>query len=344
MSSEQDLFPNFTQLPNKLIDYIIPLLRESEEKVLLYVLRSTFGYRDKEGNEKEQDYISFSQFIGGKVSQDGRLLNFGCGVSRAKLTEALAFHQATGIIQRLDAAAGKTHPGRGGTGLYRLNRHCEMVYKLNHCLENPETARDEMVQYLNQKRLMVQKVNQIRREAKKLKAQEGNGLESEPLKNGLESEPEMVQKVNQQNKDKERKKNKNQGSPPLVPPLGEPISIDTPAAKFVLWWNEQIVPLGGRPFALDDADDKFIAKANKAIQAKSSKGYWDRVRLGFQESQFLRGECQPPPGKRRFKASLPWLLSQHHTKGTANYVLVVSGEWKDDTESTARPYVEWENP
>lgn len=204
VGADQDLTPNFTQFPNKLMDYIIPLLRESEEKVLIYVLRCTYGYRDKDGKEKEQDYISYSQFIGGRVSHDGKILNFGAGVGRAKLSEALAFHQSTGLIERIDPAAGKQHAGRGGTGLYRLNRDCEIVHFLNQYLQEPDTARERMVQYLNQKRLLVQKVNQTRRESKKHKAPEKNGSESEPIKNGSESEPEMVQKVNTQNKEKER--------------------------------------------------------------------------------------------------------------------------------------------
>jgi hypothetical protein len=118
-------------------------------------------------------------------------------------------------------------------------------------------------------------------------------------------------------------------------------SSRTTATKFVTWWTEAIVPLGGRPFAIDDADEKFVAKANKALKAKPSKSFWDRVTLAFQHSQFLRGLVRPPPGKRRFKASLPWLLSLHHQKGIANYVLVVSGEFSDDAEPTTRPYVEW---
>jgi hypothetical protein len=135
--------------------------------------------------------------------------------------------------------------------------------------------------------------------------------------------------------------NANALGPPSSAHTDEVISVDTPAAKFVNWWNHDIVPLGGRPFALDDADDKFVAKANKAIKAKSAKGYWNRVTDGFKGSRFLRGECIPTPGKKRFKATLPWLLSQHHTKSTANYVLVVSGEWSDDTDTGSRPYVEW---
>lgn len=202
VGAEQDWIPNFTQLPNILMDFVIPLLRESEEKVALYIVRSTYGYRDREGHRKEEDYISFSQFLGGKVSHDGRLLDFGCGVGRAKLSEALAFLQATGLVERRDPAAGKSHQGRAAIGLYRLNVYCEMVQFLNQCLQDPETARERMVQYLNQKRLMVHKVNHNTQKPKNDAPSTVNGSQNEPLKNGSESEPGMVQKVNPQKKEK----------------------------------------------------------------------------------------------------------------------------------------------
>jgi hypothetical protein len=296
--SEQDLIPNFTQLPNKLMDYIIPLLRESEEKVLLYVLRSTYGYRDQAGHQKEQDYISFSQFIGGKVCQNGQLLNFGCGVSRPKLTEALAFHQATGLIQRLDAAAGKLHPGRGGTGLYRLNRACEMVQYLNHCLQEPETAREKMVQYLNQKRLMVQKLNQKRREDKHSKDRVKNGSESEPLINGSESEPEMVKKVNLQNKEKETKLKDT----PL-PPTDEKSSGAeklTPGSMLHRW-NEICVPAGlPRKLRLNET---LIHKTSRRLQEHPEPEFWLTVFHKLAKIPFYRGD-----NDRQWQADFDWIV------------------------------------
>jgi hypothetical protein len=113
--------------------------------------------------------------------------------------------------------------------------------------------------------------------------------------------------------------------------------VESPAEKFVNWWNRDIVPLGGRPFSLDDADDKFIAKANKALRDKSSKSFWTRVTEGFRASAFLRGEVKPTEGHRRFKATLPWLLSLHYTKKIVNYALVASGEWTDEAEPGDTP-------
>lgn len=334
MVTEHDLIPPWTQLPNILMDYVIPLMRESEEKVLLYVLRRTYGFKDAEGRRKEQDTISFSQFLGGQVSREGTPLDFGCGISRSKLVEALAFLNEIDLVQRVDAAAGKAHAGRGATGQYHLNLHSGIVQKVNQYLKDPETARERMVQYLNQSRLIVQKLNQLRNESRKLKKLEPNGSESEPLNNGSESEPEMVQKVNQQKKEKETEA---KDTPPISPSpasADEVTNIDTNPAKFVNWWNRDIVPLGGRPFSLEDADAKFIAKANLAIKAKSSRGFWERVKQGFEASSFLRGEIMPSGGKKRFKATLPWLLSLHYQKKITNYTLVVQNEWADDPEET----------
>lgn len=121
--------------------------------------------------------------------------------------------------------------------------------------------------------------------------------------------------------------------PPISPSPtddGEGIGSRSPVEKFVNWWSTEIVPLGGRPFSIEDADEKFIAKANKALKAKSSKRFWDRVKEGFERSRWLRGEIKPLDGKKRFRATLPWLLSGHHTKQMANYCLVAAGEWADE--------------
>ena len=47
--------PNYTQTPNDLFDHWLPLLKEVELKVLLVIMRKTFGWH------KTRDYISLSQ-------------------------------------------------------------------------------------------------------------------------------------------------------------------------------------------------------------------------------------------------------------------------------------------
>ena len=47
--------PNYTQCPNDILDHWLPHLREAELKVLLVIIRKTFGYH------KKRDKISISQ-------------------------------------------------------------------------------------------------------------------------------------------------------------------------------------------------------------------------------------------------------------------------------------------
>lgn len=53
-----------TQVPNILFDLHLPSLTESELKILLVIIRQTYGWIDKcTGKRKLQDRISHSQFI-----------------------------------------------------------------------------------------------------------------------------------------------------------------------------------------------------------------------------------------------------------------------------------------
>lgn len=58
------LYRNITQVPNVIFDTYLPLLSESELKVLLVVIRQTLGWIDRRsGKRKLRDRISISQFI-----------------------------------------------------------------------------------------------------------------------------------------------------------------------------------------------------------------------------------------------------------------------------------------
>ena len=53
-----------TQVPNILFDLHLPSLTESELKILLIIIRQTYGWIDRyTGKRKLQDRISHSQFI-----------------------------------------------------------------------------------------------------------------------------------------------------------------------------------------------------------------------------------------------------------------------------------------
>jgi len=63
-----------TSTPNQLYDKHLPLLKEVELKVLLVVIRQTYGYIDKNtGTYKEWDWISIS-FFAKKTSTSKRAI------------------------------------------------------------------------------------------------------------------------------------------------------------------------------------------------------------------------------------------------------------------------------
>lgn len=77
------LIPNSTQIPNIILDLLWPKLPEAEGKCLLYICRRTFGFH------KDEDRISFTQFISGIKTRDGKVLDNGTGLSRASVSSAL---------------------------------------------------------------------------------------------------------------------------------------------------------------------------------------------------------------------------------------------------------------
>src|SRR5687767_7458895 len=85
--------PNTTPCPDVYFDQVFPQLKESELKVLLYIVRRTFGFK------KNRDPISFNQFLRGITTRDGRVFDRGCGLSdKTTLSRALKSLEAMGVI------------------------------------------------------------------------------------------------------------------------------------------------------------------------------------------------------------------------------------------------------
>jgi hypothetical protein len=84
--------PNFTQVPDDLFDVLLPVLTDPELRVLLYIIRRTFGFK------KQSDEISLRQMVEGITTKDGRVLDRGVGVSKATVARALKGLQAKGIV------------------------------------------------------------------------------------------------------------------------------------------------------------------------------------------------------------------------------------------------------
>jgi phage replication O-like protein O len=84
--------PNFTQVPDELFDQLLPDLSGAETKVLLYIIRRTFGFK------KDSDDISLSQLVDGITTLDGRQLDRGTGLSKSTVSLALKSLVAEGIL------------------------------------------------------------------------------------------------------------------------------------------------------------------------------------------------------------------------------------------------------
>ena len=84
--------PNYTIVPDELFHELLPDLTGAELKVLLYIVRRTFGFK------RDSDSISLSQMLNGITTHDGRTLDRGAGLSKPTLLQALRSLQEKGII------------------------------------------------------------------------------------------------------------------------------------------------------------------------------------------------------------------------------------------------------
>src|SRR5919199_5862205 len=84
--------PNYTPVPDELFDEQLPDLSGAELKVLLYIIRRTFGFK------KESDNISLSQLLKGITTKEGTLLDRGTGLSKKTLLETLNALEEKNII------------------------------------------------------------------------------------------------------------------------------------------------------------------------------------------------------------------------------------------------------
>jgi hypothetical protein len=86
--------PRYTQTPNELFDELLApgRLTEAELRVLLYIVRRTFGFA------KDADAISLSQLTDGIVKADGQRLDYGAGVGRDAASRAVKGLERKGCI------------------------------------------------------------------------------------------------------------------------------------------------------------------------------------------------------------------------------------------------------
>lgn len=104
--------PNYTPTPDAVFDRLLPELTESELKVLLYVVRRTFGFR------KDADAISISQMVNGITTHDGRVLDRGTGLSKSSVRRGV-----NGLVDKqiLEVSQVRSKDGEYDTNVYRLH-------------------------------------------------------------------------------------------------------------------------------------------------------------------------------------------------------------------------------
>lgn len=84
--------PAYTPVPDILFDELVSELSESELKVLLYIMRRTFGFK------KNADDISIKQMAEGIVTKDGRRLDRGAGISQSSAIRGVKGLVEKGIV------------------------------------------------------------------------------------------------------------------------------------------------------------------------------------------------------------------------------------------------------
>ncbi len=87
--------PNYTGIPNELLDKHLTRLTHSELLVLLYLFRRTAGFG------KQADKVSLGQLANGIVKRDGTRLDYGTGLSRAAVKRAIKSLIEVGAINAI---------------------------------------------------------------------------------------------------------------------------------------------------------------------------------------------------------------------------------------------------
>jgi len=111
-----NLIPNSTQLPNLILDLVVPLIPESEARCLIYICRRTFGFH------KGSDRISFSQFMDGIKDRRGNVLDYGTGLSRQAVAVGLKNLAQSGAVRVMKSKKGN---------VYEINLHMDVDNVVN---------------------------------------------------------------------------------------------------------------------------------------------------------------------------------------------------------------------
>jgi len=115
---------NYSKLPNTLIGEMHNIKSVSELKVILYILRHTWGFRDSEKR------ITNDEFCEGRKQSDGTRLDGGCGLTPKSVRAGLASAVENGYITVTEDKS----------DLARIKRW----YSINSKNEQTESAREKL--------------------------------------------------------------------------------------------------------------------------------------------------------------------------------------------------------
>ena len=113
--------PTYTQTPNEVFDILLNMLNGSELKVLLYIIRRTFGFK------KESDNISLNQIVNGIEKKDGSIQDYGTGLSMQSVKNAIKGLTEKHVILKMRR---KDESGQDKSPNYSLNI-IEIPFKKN---------------------------------------------------------------------------------------------------------------------------------------------------------------------------------------------------------------------
>ena len=98
------LSPRYTQVPDELFDELMAHLSGAGLRVLLYIIRRTFGFK------KDSDNISLNQICKGIMTKRGEVLDCGTGLSQNAVLSALkGLIAKQAIVARRNRSAEKGH-------------------------------------------------------------------------------------------------------------------------------------------------------------------------------------------------------------------------------------------
>jgi len=86
------VFPTTTPVPDQVFDELVYHLSGAELKVLLYIIRRTFGFK------KISDNISLNQLVNGITKKDGTVLDRGTGLNKDTVINGVKQLEQKGII------------------------------------------------------------------------------------------------------------------------------------------------------------------------------------------------------------------------------------------------------